>query len=369
MKIVFLYLSAFESVGGIQNFNKSFMKALGDIQKINNLEIYCVSLHDALPDDKYTVGINFIGCDGWKVKFLIHSLLKSYNADKVVIGHINLALVLLLIKFLLFRYLILIVHGIEVWNRLSYIKKLSLKKTDTILSVSEFTKNKILENNDLNSDKISIFPDTIDPFFEIPSNFEKPEFLKSKLNIRENDKVLLTVSRLSSSEMYKGYDKVIEVLPDAIEQIPNIKYLIVGKGDQQEIDRINTLINKLRLENHVFLLGYVPNDQLVDYYLLCDLFILPSKGEGFGIVLLEAMICGKNIITGNVDASKELVENTGYGILADPENNEDIKEKIIEYFENNVSNMRTDPLQIQKRCIELYGFGEFKENLTNVVHN
>ena len=119
----------------------------------------------------------------------------------------------------------------------------------------------------------------------------------------------------------------------------------------------------------MFLLGYVPNDQLVDYYLLCELFILSSKGEGFGIVLLEAMICGKNIITGNVDACKELVGNAGYGILADPENNEDIKEKIIEYFECNVSNIRTDPLQIQKRCIELFGFGEFKENLTNVVHN
>ena len=81
------------------------------------------------------------------------------------------------------------------------------------------------------------------------------------------------------------------------------------------------------------------------------------------------MICGKNIITGNVDASKELVENTGYGILADPENNEDIEDKIIEYLESNESNTNIDSLQIQKRCIELYGFGEFKENLTNVVHN
>jgi len=369
MKIVFLYLSAFENVGGIQNFNKSFIKALSDIRTNNNLDIYCISLHDSLPDNKYTGGINFIRCDGWKVKFLIHSLLKSYNADKVIIGHINLAPILLLIKILLFRYLILIVHGIEVWNRLSYIKKLSLKKTDKILSVSEFTKNKILENNYLDSRKIAIFPNTIDPFFDIPPNFEKPEFLKSKLNIRENDKVLLTVSRLSSSEMYKGYDKVIEILPDVIKRIPNIKYLIVGKGDSEETERINGLINDLKLNNHVFLIGYVPNDQLVDYYLLCDLFILPSKGEGFGIVLLEAMICGKNIITGNVDASKELVENTGYGILVDPESNEDIKEVIIEYFENNGSNIKTDPLQIQKRCIELYGFEKFIENLTNVVLN
>lgn len=367
MKIVFLYLRAFKSVGGIQNFNKYFMKALGDIQKIDNLEIYCVSLHDSTPDIRYTDGINFTGCDGRRILFLTNSLIKSYNADIVIVGHINLARILLLIKFLFFRYLILIAHGIEVWNKLSYIKKLSLKKTDTILSVSEFTKNKILENNDLNSSKITIFPDTIDPFFEIPSNFEKPDFLKTKLNVRKEDKVLLTVSRLSSSDMYKGYDKVIEVLPDVIEQVPNIKYLIVGKGDPHEIDRINTLINKLGLENHVFLLGYVPNDQLVQYYLLCDLFILPSTGEGFGIVLLEAMICGKNIITGNVDASKELVENTGYGILVDPENNEDIKEKIIEYFESNGSNIKTEPLQIQNKSLELYGFKKFRQILKNLI--
>lgn len=369
MKIVFLHLSAFKSVGGIQNFNKSFIKALSDIRINNNLEIYCISLHDSLPDNKYLEGINFTGCDGWKIKFLIHSLIKSYNADKVIIGHINLALVLLLIKFLLFRYLILIVHGIEVWSRLSYIKKLSLKKTDTILSVSEFTKNKILEHNQLDFGKIIIFPNTVDPFFKFPSNFEKPEFLKSKLSIRENDKVLLTVSRLSSQEMYKGYDKVIEILPDIIEEIPNIKYLIVGKGDTAEIDRINDLINELRLEDNVYLLGYVPNDQLVQYYLLCDLFILPSKCEGFGIVLLEAMICGKSIIAGNADASKDLVENTGYGILVDPEDNEDIKEKIIEYFESSGSNMKIDPLQIQRRCIELYCFEKFKENLSIIILN
>jgi len=369
MKIVFLYLSAFESVGGIQNFNKSFIKALFDIRNIDNLDIYCVSLHDALPDDKYIESINFIGCDGWKVKFFIHSLLKSYNADKVVIGHINLAPILLVIKILLFRYMILIVHGIEVWNRLSFFKELSLESTDKILSVSEFTKSKILENHRLRSSKIFIFPNTVDPFFEFPSNFEKPELLKSKLHIRENDKVLLTISRLSSSEMYKGYDKVIEILPDVIKRVPNVKYLIVGKGDSEETERINTIINELRLEDHVFLLGYIPNDQLVQYYLLCDLFILPSKGEGFGIVLLEAMICGKNLITGNADASKELVENTGYGILVDPENNEDIKDKIIEYLESNESNTNIDSLQIQNRCIEFYGFEKFKENLSNIILN
>ena len=80
-------------------------------------------------------------------------------------------------------------------------------------------------------------------------------------------------------------------MPAIKAAIPDFHYVIVGKGDDQL--RLEKLISALGLQDSVTLTGYVSDDILSDYYNLCDVFAMPSKMEGFGIVLLEAMACGK----------------------------------------------------------------------------
>ena len=168
--------------------------------------------------------------------------------------------------------------------------------------------------------------------------------------------------------MYKGYDKVIETLPEVIKEIPNIKYLMVGKGDSEETERINTLINELRLEDYVYMLGYVPNDQLVHYYLLCDLFILPSKGEGFGIVFLEALICGKPVIAGNKDGSSDTLLNGKLGLLIDPDDHSEIEQAILNIFDKKVNPDILDPEYLIRTVRENYGYSIYKNRLKQLIN-
>jgi glycosyltransferase involved in cell wall biosynthesis len=237
----------------------------------------------------------------------------------VILGHINLAPIGIMIKALFpAKKIVLITHGIEIWDKLNAVKTLLLKKADTVLAVSNFTKEKISLVHKVDRQKIRVFANTLDPSFVFPKQFNKPLYLQERYKIRKHNRILLTIARLSYAEKYKGYDKVIEVLPALLEKDPNLLYVIGGKADQQEKERLNKLIEKDGLENNVMILGFIPDHELMDHYLLADLFVMPSKGEGFGIVFIEAMACGLPVIGGNEDGSVDALANGEFGLLVKP---------------------------------------------------
>jgi phosphatidylinositol alpha-1,6-mannosyltransferase len=242
-----------------------------------------------------------------------------------------------------------------------------LKSADLILSVSSFTKKKLEEVHSVNPERITILHNTIDPYFTAPSSFEKPEYLLEKLGISDKTKVILTVSRLSSLEKYKGYDKIIEVIPEVKREFPDVKYINVGKGDNDEIRRIEKLIDRLELQDHVTLTGYVGDEELQDYYMISDVFVLPSTGEGFGVVLIEALACGKDVIAGNKDASSEALLDGELGTLVDPDNLSDIKKAIIKILKKELNVNNFDKILLQRRVLEQYGFIRFKQRLLMIL--
>ena len=116
-----------------------------------------------------------------------------------------------------------------------------------------------------------------------------------KTPIKQSDFNVLTVSRLSSNDTYKGIDHVIQALPLIIKKIPNIKFTIIGK-EMINLD-CKKFVQKLKVNEYVDFRGYV--EKLDPYYKFCDLFTLPSKNEGFGIVFLEAMQYKKPVLSCN----------------------------------------------------------------------
>ena len=91
------------------------------------------------------------------------------------------------------------------------------------------------------------------------------------------------------AERYKGYDQIIRALPQILRYVPNARYLLVGTGPDRS--RIEKLVAELNLRDAVIFAGHVPDDELADHYNLCDLFAMPSKAEGFGIVYHRC--CGR----------------------------------------------------------------------------
>lgn len=132
--------------------------------------------------------------------------------------------------------------------------------------------------------------------------------------------VLLTVGRLVPR---KGHSLVLQALARIRDRVPPFHYLIVGEGPERE--SIRSLATQLRLSGNVTFAGKVPEDQLPDFYNLCDVFVVASRIvdgdlEGFGMVFLEANAAGKPVLGGRTGGTSEAVIENSNGILVDPEN-------------------------------------------------
>ena len=139
--------------------------------------------------------------------------------------------------------------------------------------------------------------------------------------------ILLTLSRLSSEEQYKGHDEVIEILSELSDNIPDIAYLICGDGDDRQ--RLEAKVRRLDISDRVVFTGYVPEVNKADHYRMADVFVMPGRGEGFGIVYLEAIACGIPVVASSLDASREAVLDGEMGEVVDPTDREDLKEGIL----------------------------------------
>jgi glycosyltransferase involved in cell wall biosynthesis len=189
-----------------------------------------------------------------------------------------------------------------------------------------------------------------------------------RYGIAARQPVILTVSRLDSSEKYKGYDTVLKALPAVLQSIPDVRYLIVGKGDDRS--RIERIIAESGLESCVTVAGDIADEELCDHYNLCDVFAMPSKGEGFGIVFLEAMACGKPVLAGNKDGSVDALRCGELGVLVDPDNVDEIASALTRMLNATYPHpVIYKPELLRRRVIEAYGYDAFKFTLSNLLQS
>jgi glycosyltransferase involved in cell wall biosynthesis len=250
-----------------------------------------------------------------------------------------------------------IAHGIEAWDLDNPRLVQSLQKADSILAVSSFTRDRLLKEQQLSPDQVSILPNTVDEkrFTIAP----KPQHLLTQYGLKPDQPVILTVSRLVASDSYKGYDSVIRALPAIRKVIPNVHYLLVGTGNDKA--RILRLIADLGLQQSVTLTGYVDDDDLPAHYNLCDVFAMPSKREGFGIVYLEAMACGKPTIGGNKDGAIDALLNGELGALVDPDDTIEIASTLISILRKTYPHeLMYQPEALRKRVLDVYGYERFR---------
>ena len=134
---------------------------------------------------------------------------------------------------------------------------------------------------------------------------------------------------------------------------------LVGEGNDSP--RVRKLVRRLGLGKSVVMPGYVSDKGLVDYYNLCDCFVMPSKQEGFGIVFLEAVACGKPVIAGNRDGSRDALLNGKLGILVDPDDLKEIARAIIEIMESKARAQLLDREYLRGMAVEHFSVGKFSK--------
>ncbi|MDJ1168135.1 glycosyltransferase [Roseofilum sp. BLCC_M154] len=353
--------------GGIQVYSAFLLQALQNLYRDRHYQVYLKHDTQSSPDLGYwpQTDFHFTGQIplSWRTPAFAAQILLSglwRSPELVITSHLNFTPVAYWLKRFRGIPYWTIAHGVEAWNIESPILKTALRHADRILAVSKYTRDRLLKEQDLNPERVLLLPNTFDSdrFTIAP----KPPYLLQRYGFSPETKILLTVCRLDSQEQYKGYDRILEALPTILPQVPNLHYLIVGKGDDRP--RVETLIQQLNLQKYVTLAGFIPDEELCDHYNLCDLFAMPSKGEGFGIVYLEALACGKPTLGGNQDGALDALCNGKLGALVNPDRVEEIAQTLIQILQRQYPNpLMYEPEALRQQVIETFGFEQFQQTL------
>ena len=367
MDILFLTLRVFSATGGIEKVCRLAGRALHLLSsEQSNSKVSILSMYDEKTDgnDLYFPASIFRGFGKSKVNFIASAVKEGINNQMVILSHVNLLLVGYLIKLIAPQTkLVLIAHGIEVWRIFPKWKKMMLNKIDLILPVSEFTKTRMMELYGIPEHKMVVLNNCLDPFLPLPLKAKKNGRLLQQYGIKENDTVLFTLTRMASGERYKGYDQVIQAVHDLKHLHPTIKYLIVGKYDDVEKARLDEVITRLQLNDHIIFAGFIPDDEIAVHFNLADIYIMPSQKEGFGIVFIEALYYGKPVIAGNIDGSVDALKNGVFGLLVNPANQQQITDAVIAVIKNKQQYIPNAAMVSAH-----FGFDVYKEKLRKIIN-
>lgn len=345
------------------------VEALRRIESITSIAV--IIKNDASKPTLSNSKVWFSASGGWtgRARTAIFSLkllwfTVSARPDLIWIAHAHFAPVARWLGKLLRVPFVVIGNGVEVWDLRSPGLRNALCEASRLLAISRFTAERMAISAGLPIERMVPFPCTFDP--ERFTLGPKPASLLARYAIDAATPVILTVARLDSSEMYKGHDQVLRALPAVRAKLPAVRYVLAGRGN--DLERLKKLAQELGVADSVIFAGYVPDDELVDHYKLCDVFAMPSKGEGFGIVFLEAAACGKPSIAGNKDGSVDAVLHGELGALVDPDNVDAIARTILQMLTGQHPNRTLyDPDMLRRRVIEEYGFDRFVERLREIL--
>jgi glycosyltransferase involved in cell wall biosynthesis len=214
--------------------------------------------------------------------------------------------------------------------------------------------------------KCIVLNNVVDPFIKLPETFEKPEYLLNRYGLTPANQVIFTLTRLASSEQYKGYEQVIKAVSRLKNSFPAIKYVLSGQYDRKEEIRIKNLIDAYQVNEEVILTGFLNENELTDHFLLSDLFVLPSKKEGFGIVFVEALACGLPVICGNADGSTDAIRNGELGTAINVDDLDELEKTIAAYLKAPLT--ITTRQSLQTRCLLHFDEKHYRNNLQKLIH-
>jgi glycosyltransferase involved in cell wall biosynthesis len=370
-KIILLTLQTFSTTGGIQKMTRTLAYSLFHIAKQKNWNFNLWSVYDSRYDlmDQYLPAENFIGFGRNKIKLGLKTIVTAVNSDIVILSHVNLSPLGLIIKLIRPKCQVwLVAHGIEVWRPLSLLRKIFLKRCCTkIICVSNFTRTQMIYWHGSDPDKCVVLNNSIDPFIKLPEHFTKPEYLLNRYGLTLANQTIFTLARLSSSEQYKGYEQVIKAVSMLKVKFPGIKYILSGQYDPLEEVRIKDLINKCQVGDQVILTGFLNETELADHFLLADLFVLPSKNEGFGIVFIEALACGLPVICGNADGSTDAIRNGELGTAIDVNDLYELEKTIAGYLK--VPLTEAIRRNLQRQCMLYFNEKDYRNNLQKLIND
>jgi phosphatidyl-myo-inositol dimannoside synthase len=303
-----------EAPGGIQRAGRHLALVLSEYATSKKLEYRFLSLNDSPELHRMRVGDReyvFTGAARGKARFVVSALKAARRKAKLALAlHPNFAPIVRSMNVLAPRMKsIICTHGIEVWEPLSKMRRRALRHATLVLAPSRATADYVISLQGVAPEKVRVLPWGLDPDFETQLSRNSQSRLPAAF---PHGRVILTVGRWLATERYKGMDTLILAMPRLLLRWPDLQLVMVGAGDDRE-----WLVNLARdsgVQSHVHFLSGLTYPEISACYATAEVFALPSRGEGFGFVYLEAMARGKPVIGGAHGGAPEVIRDgiTGY---------------------------------------------------------
>jgi phosphatidyl-myo-inositol dimannoside synthase len=302
-------------LGGIQEASRQVVCALENILARRNWSAAYVGLNDPQGPQTLPVAghaVPFRGFKRSKIRFVLRALMLARKSRHIVVaGHPNLASPALWMKqFSTGMKTIVICHGVEVWEPLPTSRRQALLAADMVLAPSTYTAEKLRSIQGVAAERIRVLPWSV--------NAEMLQMSEEPLNLRlppgfPEGPVILMVSRWVASERYKGADDLIRAMPELVASFPGLRLVAVGSGD--DLPRLKEIAAGLGLGITVKFFERISREQLAACYARATIFALPSTGEGFGIVFLEAMAFGLPVVGAAAGGVTDIIKDGMNGLL------------------------------------------------------
>jgi phosphatidylinositol alpha-1,6-mannosyltransferase len=314
-------------VGGVQNYSSVLLEALREVLGADRVR--CVEVPEVAASR--ADGSSSLRASA-KIHFGIAAFLAAFawRPDFIICTHVGVAPVSRYCQRLLRIPYWVVIHGIEVWGELSPAKLDALNAASHIIANSRFTLDITRSRHKLAPLTASILYPTLPklPLSSATAHTDSAE---------RSRPIVLTVGRMASTERYKGHEVVLEAWPLVLQRVRDAEYWLVGDGDDRQ--RLESRAGELGIAASSRFLGTLTSDKLAVCYDRCWVFAMPARteldgpvprGEGFGIVYLEAMAFGKPVVGPQLGAPAEFIRSGEHGLLVNPDDPAAVAGAIVE---------------------------------------
>lgn len=343
-----LVTEAYGGYGGIAQYNKDFVNGIceADTCAVQILARLQARSKGMLPKKATQSNPLF-----FRTLYSARAFYKGWKdrPDLIFCGHLYMAPMAMVIAQTLGVPFAVQLHGTEIWKPPTAPQRRALEKAWVVLCVSRHTRAQALKFSAADFNRVVVVSNTVGARFQ-PGDRHGP---RSALGVGD-EFVLLTVGRLDPRRGYKGHDRVIRALPRLMRGPKPVTYLISGEGEDRP--RLEALAGDLGVRERVRFLGHASDETLSDLYRAADLFVMPSKGEGFGIVFLEAMASGTPALGLAVGGATDPLDFGDWGRAVTEDEFEDA-------LCGAVARERPEPQLLHQAVIRRFGFDVFVEEL------
>jgi glycosyltransferase involved in cell wall biosynthesis len=348
--------------GGVQESGRHTAASLAQCARRQGWLAQFFSLNDARSEHSLRfddTDFSFRGFCRAKADFILSTIaaarpLAPGGSRIVVAGHPNLAPLAAAIKMLAPNTrTVVMAHGVDVWEPLPRMRRRALANADRVLAPSRYTIERLAVAQRIPKERMRHLPWPLSlDFLRMAAD---PTALRVPLEFPQG-RILLTVGRWAASERYKGVDELIRVVPRLCDGFPDLHLVAVGGGD--DLPRLRAIAADLGVADRAHFLENLSREEIAACYARADVFALPSTGEGFGLVFLEAMAFAKPLVGAACGGTTDVIEDGVNGLLVAPRDAEHLTQALDRLLRDD--SLRTEmgrrgaEIVRQKYCFDVF---------------